>query len=161
MEFSRQEYWSTTSPFPTPGAIPHPGIELASLAPPALASGSFITMPPGKSIHIHTLLCLSIHSFIHSASQYLLSAYCVRGTVSGSKDRAVNKTAPPWSLCAHQPSSLCQASSFQALHRLSLLPGGVLSPPLSSPGLCQLKYDLLREVFRDLLLRHSTLDFPS
>ena len=114
MEFSRQEYWSTVLPFPTPGDIPHPGIEPTSLAPPALVSGSFITMPPGKSIYIHTLLCLSIHSFIHSASQYLLSAYCVRGTVSGSKDRTVNKRAPPVELMCS--SALLPVPSF-------LLPG--------------------------------------
>ena len=41
MEFSRQEYWSRL-PFPTPGDLPDPGIEPASLASPALA-GEFFT----------------------------------------------------------------------------------------------------------------------
>ena len=44
--FSRQEYWKGL-PFPTPGYIPHPGIEPAS---PALA-GRFLTtvpVPPNK-----------------------------------------------------------------------------------------------------------------
>ena len=41
MEFFRQEYWSGL-PFPTPGDLPNPGVEFASLAPPALADG-FIT----------------------------------------------------------------------------------------------------------------------
>ena len=40
-EFSRQEYWSGL-PFPTPGDLPHPGIEPASLVSPALA-GKFFT----------------------------------------------------------------------------------------------------------------------
>ena len=31
MEFSRQEYWHGL-PFPTPGNVPHPGIEPTSLA---------------------------------------------------------------------------------------------------------------------------------
>jgi len=31
MEFSRQEYWSGL-PFPSPGALPNPGIELGSPA---------------------------------------------------------------------------------------------------------------------------------
>ena len=31
MEFSRQEYWSGL-PFPSPGDLPHPGVELASPA---------------------------------------------------------------------------------------------------------------------------------
>ena len=37
----RQEYWSGL-PFPPPGDLPDPGIELASLTPPALA-GRFFT----------------------------------------------------------------------------------------------------------------------
>ena len=35
-------------PFPTPGDLPDPGIEPASLASPALAGGFFTTVPPGK-----------------------------------------------------------------------------------------------------------------
>ena len=37
MEFSSEEHWSGL-PFPTPGDLPHPGIELAS---PALAGRFF------------------------------------------------------------------------------------------------------------------------
>ena len=44
MEFSRQEYWSGL-PFPPPGDLPNPEIELVS---PALAGGFFTTEPPGK-----------------------------------------------------------------------------------------------------------------
>ena len=44
LEFSRQEYWGG-KPFPTPGGLPNPGIELMS---PALAGRSFTTVPPGK-----------------------------------------------------------------------------------------------------------------
>ena len=40
--FSRQEYWSGL-PFPTPGDLPKPGIELESLMSPALAGGFLIT----------------------------------------------------------------------------------------------------------------------
>ena len=47
MEFSRQEYWSG-SPFPTPGNLPNPGIELMSFAYPALAGGFFTIAQPGK-----------------------------------------------------------------------------------------------------------------
>ena len=47
MGFSRQEYWSGL-PFPTPGDLPDPGIEPASLVSPALAGGFFTTAPPGK-----------------------------------------------------------------------------------------------------------------
>ena len=44
MGFSRQEYWSGL-PFPPPGDLPNPGMELVS---PALAGGFFTTEPPGK-----------------------------------------------------------------------------------------------------------------
>ena len=42
MGFSRQEYQSGL-PFPPPGGLPHPGIEPASLIPPASAGGFFTT----------------------------------------------------------------------------------------------------------------------
>ena len=47
MGFSRQEYWSGL-PFPTPGHLPHPGIEPASPAAPALLADSFAAEPQGK-----------------------------------------------------------------------------------------------------------------
>ena len=39
--FSRQVYWSGL-PFPSPGTLPNPGIELASLESPELADGFFL-----------------------------------------------------------------------------------------------------------------------
>ena len=45
--FSRQEHWSGL-PLPSPGALPDSGIEPGCLASPALASGFFATVPPGK-----------------------------------------------------------------------------------------------------------------
>ena len=42
MEFSRQEYWSGL-PRPSPGDLPNPGTEPASLRSPALAGGFFTT----------------------------------------------------------------------------------------------------------------------
>ena len=48
MKFSKQEYWSGL-PFSTPGALLDPGIELASLAFPALAGRFVTTLPPGTS----------------------------------------------------------------------------------------------------------------
>ena len=47
MGFSRQEYWSRL-PFPTPGDLPDPGIEPASLVSPALAGRFFTTLLSGK-----------------------------------------------------------------------------------------------------------------
>ena len=49
MEFSRQEYWSGL-PFPTPGDLPGPGVELRSLISVALAGGFFATEPLGGFI---------------------------------------------------------------------------------------------------------------
>ena len=51
MGFSRQEYWSEL-PFPPPGDLPNPGIELASLRSPALAGGFFTTEPLGNYLKI-------------------------------------------------------------------------------------------------------------
>ena len=47
MGFFRQEYWSGL-PFPPPGDLPNPGIELVSLVSPVLAGGFFTTEIPGK-----------------------------------------------------------------------------------------------------------------
>ena len=47
MGFSRQEYWSGL-PFPSPGGLPDPGIEPASLTSAALAGGFFTTWKGGK-----------------------------------------------------------------------------------------------------------------
>ena len=44
MEFSRQEYWSRL-PFPSPGNLPHPGIEPRS---PELQADSLLSEPPGE-----------------------------------------------------------------------------------------------------------------
>ena len=44
MEFSRQEYWSML-PFPSPGALPHPGIKSGS---PVLQVGSLPAELPGS-----------------------------------------------------------------------------------------------------------------
>ena len=42
MGFSRQEYWSGL-PYPSPGDLPHPGMEPGSLGSPALANKFFTT----------------------------------------------------------------------------------------------------------------------
>ena len=47
MGFPRQEYWSGL-PVPTPGDLPDPGIEPASLKSPALAGRFFTTTLAGK-----------------------------------------------------------------------------------------------------------------
>ena len=51
MGFPRQEYWSGL-PFPPPGDLPNPGIELVSLTSPALAGRFFTTSATWQA---HTL----------------------------------------------------------------------------------------------------------
>ena len=46
MGFSRQEYWRGL-PFPSPGDLPDPGIELRS---PALQADALLSEPPGKHL---------------------------------------------------------------------------------------------------------------
>ena len=49
VEFSRQEHWSGL-PFPTPGALPDPGIVPGSPVSPALAGRFLTTELPGKTV---------------------------------------------------------------------------------------------------------------
>ena len=51
MAFSRQEYWIGL-PYPTPGNLPKPGMEAATLASSALAGKFFTTVPPGKPLSL-------------------------------------------------------------------------------------------------------------
>ena len=50
MGFSRQEYLSGV-PLPSPGDLPHPGIEPASLMYPDWQAGSLPLVPPGKYLY--------------------------------------------------------------------------------------------------------------
>ena len=50
MGLPRQEYWSGL-PFPSPGDLPNPGIELVS---PALSGRVFTAEPPGKPVNVST-----------------------------------------------------------------------------------------------------------
>ena len=65
MGFSRQEYWSVL-PFPSPGDLPDPGIELGS---PTLQADSLPTEPQGNlSILVSSLNYKNvIVDFIHYA----------------------------------------------------------------------------------------------
>ena len=52
VEFSRQEYWSGL-PFPSPGDLPHPGIEPKS---PTLRADALPSEPPGNACEVHSLV---------------------------------------------------------------------------------------------------------
>ena len=56
MEFSRQEYWSGL-PFPFPGDLPNPGIELGF---PALQADSLPSEPPALEMQITTITAVII-----------------------------------------------------------------------------------------------------
>ena len=66
MEFSGQEYWSRL-PFPSPGDLPNPGIELTS---PALAGKFFTTSPTWEALSIyagfrHVHIIMQAHMWAH------------------------------------------------------------------------------------------------
>ena len=63
MEFPRQDYWSGL-PFPSPGDLPHPGIEPVFFASIALANGFFTPEPPGKPND-----CVSVLNLTHSEGE--------------------------------------------------------------------------------------------
>ena len=52
MGFSRQEHWSGL-PFPSPGNLPDPGVELRS---PALQAESLPSEPPGYTTEYYSLI---------------------------------------------------------------------------------------------------------
>ena len=72
MGFPRQEYWSGVS-FPSPGDLPNPGIEPASLVSHVLAGGFFTTSITWEALHLvyrylitmmHTLNIVRFYSSI-------------------------------------------------------------------------------------------------
>ena len=74
MGFSRQEYWSGL-PFPPPGHLPDPVIELVSPMSPALAGGFLTTKPPEKSYMLayhHPMQFL-----YHPVDRYVCVCVCV------------------------------------------------------------------------------------
>ena len=79
MEMSKQEYWM---PFPTPGDLPNPVIELKSLVFSALAGGFFTTVPPGHDLMQIFKNC--IHVFMYKIERF----FCVVNTFLVSQNQA-------------------------------------------------------------------------
>ena len=75
MGFSRQEHWSQWS-FPSSGNLPNPGIELTSLASPALAGRFFTTEPPGKQILIYFQISHSVAPAMRLAYVSFIYMFC-------------------------------------------------------------------------------------
>ena len=55
MGFPRQQYWNGLL-FPTPGDLPDPGTEPASLVSPALAGGFFTASATWKALYIKYII---------------------------------------------------------------------------------------------------------
>ena len=103
MEFSRQESWSRL-PFPTPGDLSDPGIELMSLAYPSLTGGFFTTLPPGKPIYvcITESLCCSCET---------ITQHC-NYTPIKKKEKRVLQVLFPSTLLPIQPLPILPIRSF-------------------------------------------------
>ena len=80
MGFSRQklECWSAL-PSPSPGDLPKPVIEPASLQSPALADGLFTTVLPGKPhlvyLRLHNPRTVSSYPFVRKAQDFSVEKY--------------------------------------------------------------------------------------
>jgi len=70
MGLPMQKYWSGL-PFPSPGDLPDPGIEPASLA---LESIFFTTEPPGNNLSIAFLLSISF-CFMYFKALFLVTSF--------------------------------------------------------------------------------------
>ena len=87
MGFPRQEYWSGL-PYPTPGDLLDPGIELVFLATPALAGGFFTTAPLEKTMCVYTHLYIQLN---HFAVQQKLTQPC-KSTILNFKNDVLRYT---------------------------------------------------------------------
>ena len=86
MGFSRQDYWSEL-PFPAPGDLPDPGIELTSLKSSALKEGPLPLAPP--VLVSSEMLPNPFFSFTFSNRWAWDASWCNRGWPGGSCDTVV------------------------------------------------------------------------
>ena len=105
--FPRQEYWSGL-PFPPPGDLPDPGMEVTS---PALQADSVPLVQPGKSLH-------SLVVVVHLLSRVLLFATLWTATCQAPLSFTIS-----WSLLKFMST---ESDSIQPSYPL---------PPISLPAL--------------------------
>ena len=86
MGFSRQEYWSGLL-FPSPGDLPHPGIEPVSLMPPALAGGVFATSTTWEVPSVVYICVYKTNTLIYTYGQYMGSPHGSDGEESACNAR--------------------------------------------------------------------------
>ena len=110
MEFSRQEYWSEL-PFPSPGNLPNPGIELRS---PALQADALPSELLGKPKSEVTQLCLTLYDLMDCS----LPGSSIHGIFQA---RILEWVAISFSRGSSQPRDQTQVSPHcrQTLYRLS------------------------------------------
>ena len=94
MEYSRQGYWSGL-PIPTPGDLPDPGIEPASLASPALAGRFFTTAPPGKPVTFTTFHAKITHTGTERTTELQLRIHFIGVMRSSPAHPAVSRRDAP------------------------------------------------------------------
>ena len=83
MGFLRQEYWSGL-PFPSPGDLPDPGIQPASLA---VQADSLPSEPPGKlHVHVYQVVKSSIWWRVFTSAEQLRK--CAANSYLGSSERS-------------------------------------------------------------------------
>ena len=89
MGFSRQEYWSGL-PCPLPRDLPYPGMEPASLMPPALAGGFFTTSTTWEALKILDYILSTMRSYLMFISKqlvfpsYVLERILKEGCITGT-----------------------------------------------------------------------------
>ena len=147
MGFSRQEYWSGL-PFPSPGDLPVPGIELGS---PALLAYSLPTELPGKPRYMYFPFLLSLPSTPATSlnpsrlSQSPgLSSLCYVAT--SNDDFAFN-----WTLCSISVIPL--RSCLMKFHHYLFIIAVILPMPKWLP---YCKLDILEDVLILSILQIST-----
>ena len=117
--FSRQEYWSGL-PFRSPGDLPGPGIEPASLLPPALAGKFFITQSPVYPSD-WLELALGAKRVPPQGLGSQLPVYVLKGSIEN--------------ICAMFPTSPPPTDSFfLSFPFLLFLQGGEMKPDAIRPG---------------------------
>ena len=114
MGFPRQEYW-TGLPFPLPGDLPDPGIELISPASPALAGEFFTTEPLEKPKTLTALFFITYPRL--QASVYMIPS-----------------DSPGWGQNSSGTSLLCSSLIWQRINIIFLFPPSSVSVFLFSIG---------------------------
>ena len=75
-EVFRNEYWSWL-PCPSPGDLSDPGVESASLMPPALAGGFFTATTTWEAIHTHTHTYTHTRKYTHTHTHIGMFVYVI------------------------------------------------------------------------------------